>query len=64
MSKLNKKDFTKKLMATVEAIEDDSILVPKARELNKALSNMIGFKKSEMEYNKYRNLNKRIDIFE
>ena len=60
----NSKDLKKALTELFESIKDDTTLVPKAREMNKTLSILVKANKAEIEYNKYRNTNKKIDLFE
>jgi len=61
---MNAKKMNKVMEELFKDINSDKTLVPKAREMNKSLSNMISFNKAQIEYNKMANINNKINIFE
>ena len=61
---MNKEKMNKAMEKVFNDIDSNKHLIPKAREMNRALSNIISFNKARIEYKKLTNSNKKIEIFE
>ena len=62
--KIKSKEFDKFIGELIGLIGDDKILIQKANAINKSLDIEVKKAKANIEYNKLRNINKKIDLFE